>query len=110
MKPGGQTDRLHRWLKANPGSSSLEITVATRIVNVTGRVSDLRAIPGIDVDCRKRPDGQQGYWLTEGESAPGVARITAEDSPAQIERKIATAFAPVAAMREAWDRVFGGDS
>lgn len=64
MKPGGQTDRLHRWLKANPGSSSLEITVATRIVNVTGRVSDLRA-EGIDVAVDRDKDGTFRYRVRE---------------------------------------------
>lgn len=35
------------------------------------------------------------------DSRPGYARIRAEDSPATIERKIADAFAPVAALRKA---------
>lgn len=105
-----QADRLLRWLRANPGSSSLEITRSLDIVNVTGRVSDLRKRPGIDIDCRKRPDGRDGYWVSEGESGPGFARVTGSDSARQVERKIEAAFAPVVAMREAWERVFGGDS
>ena len=65
MKPTGQKARLYRYLRENPGASSLEITLALGIVNVTGRVSDLRNEPGIDVDCRKRRDGIDGYWLIE---------------------------------------------
>ena len=107
---GTQVEVLVRYLREHPGATSLEITKATDIVNVTGRVSDARKRPGIDIDCRKRKDGRDAYYLTEGESAPGMARITADDSPAQIERKVATAFAPITSMREAWDRVFGGDS
>ena len=38
-----QADRLLRYLQANPGASSLEVTMTCGIVNVTGRVSDLRA-------------------------------------------------------------------
>lgn len=37
-----QNDRLLRYLRENPGASSLEITKALAIVNVTGRISDLR--------------------------------------------------------------------
>jgi hypothetical protein len=104
-----QTDKLLAFLRLNPGASSLEITMACGIVNVTGRVSDLRA-SGTPVDCRKRTDGRDGYWLGEGEARPGYARFTAEDTPRNIERKVATAFAPVDAALEAWQRVFGGDS
>ena len=43
MKPGSQTERLLAFLRENPGSSSLEVTLALGIVNVTGRFSDLRA-------------------------------------------------------------------
>jgi len=64
MKPGSQCDRLLRYLRAEPGASSLEITLVLGIVNVTGRVSDLRAA-GFDVQCRKRRDGNQGYVLHE---------------------------------------------
>jgi len=38
-----QSARLLAYLRANPGVSSLEITQALRLVNVTGRISDLRA-------------------------------------------------------------------
>jgi hypothetical protein len=47
---GTQSERLLAYLKSNPGASSLEITLATRIVNVTGRISDLRAA-GHRIDC-----------------------------------------------------------
>jgi hypothetical protein len=65
MRPGGQTARLYAYLRANPGASSLEVTLALGIVNVTGRVSDLRA-EGIPVRCAKRRDGRDGYSLVEG--------------------------------------------
>lgn len=59
-----QAARLRRFLNAHPGATSLEITFALDIVNVTGRVSDLRA-SGVGVDCRRRSDGRDGYWLAE---------------------------------------------
>lgn len=59
-----QTDTLLRYLRANPGATSLEITLATSLVNVTGRVSDARAL-GHTIDCRKRTDGRKGYWIVE---------------------------------------------
>lgn len=62
MKAGTQPERLYRYLRENPGASSLEITIALGIVNVTGRVSDLRA-EGIEVRCAKRKDGRDGYSL-----------------------------------------------
>lgn len=105
-----QVDRLRDYLRDHPGASSLEITIDLAIVNVTGRVSDLRAIPGVNVDCRRRLDGRDGYWLTEGDSRPGYANFRTEDSPRQIDRKMAEATSPIAAALEAWERVFGGDS
>jgi hypothetical protein len=104
-----QTTRLIAYLKAHPGASSLEIIRDLAIVNTTGRISDIRALPGFDVDCRKRPDGRDGYWLTEGESGPGMARITATDSARQVDRKMAAAFAPVRTLREELESIFGGD-
>ena len=59
-----QTDRLIRYLRANPGATSLEITMALAVVNVTGRVSDARA-EGFVIECRKRTDKRQGYWIVE---------------------------------------------
>lgn len=59
-----QTDRLVRFLRSNPGSTSLEITLATNLVNVTGRVSDARA-EGHIVECRTRKDGRKGYFIVE---------------------------------------------
>lgn len=61
-----QCDRVERFVRANPGASSLEITFATDCVNVTGRVSDLRA-RGLDVVCRKRADGRDGYVIVDPE-------------------------------------------
>jgi hypothetical protein len=55
-----QSERLLAFLKSNPGASSLEITLATRIVNVTGRVSDLRAA-GHRIECVKDGDGVARY-------------------------------------------------
>jgi hypothetical protein len=59
-----QTERLIRFLRGNPGSTSLEITLACGIVNVTGRVSDARAL-GYTVECKRRTDGRLAYWLNE---------------------------------------------
>lgn len=59
-----QTERLIRYLRAMPGATSLEITYATSIVNVTGRVSDARA-QGYDVVCERRSDGRLGYRVLE---------------------------------------------
>ena len=59
-----QPTRLLRFLREHPGASSLEITIACGIVNVTGRVSDLRAT-GYLVECRRRTDKRDGYWVVE---------------------------------------------
>jgi hypothetical protein len=59
-----QTERLIRFLRGNPGSTSLEITLACGIVNVTGRISDARAL-GYTVECKRRTDGRAAYWLNE---------------------------------------------
>ncbi len=72
MRPGSQPDRLYRYLRENPGASSLEVTIALGIVNVTGRVSDLRA-EGIPVVCAKRKDGRDGYTLAPGDMTLGLA-------------------------------------
>jgi hypothetical protein len=63
---GTQTDRLIAYVRANPGASSLEITVACRIVNVTGRVSDARA-SGIDIRATRDGDGIFRYRVVEPE-------------------------------------------
>lgn len=62
MKPPTQTERLLTYLRQNPGISSLEITLALRIVNVTGRISDLRAA-GHVIDCREDKTGTARYYL-----------------------------------------------
>ena len=59
-----QTETLIRFLREHPGATSLEITLATSLVNVTGRVSDARAA-GKVVECRKRSAGRKGYWLVD---------------------------------------------
>lgn len=58
-----QSERLLAYLRANPGASSLEITRALALVNVTGRVSDLRA-EGHIIRAR-RVDGVFRYVLVE---------------------------------------------
>jgi hypothetical protein len=52
--------RVLRYVRDHPWASSLEITRDLAIVNVTGRISDLRAA-GYNVVCRRRPDGVDGY-------------------------------------------------
>lgn len=59
-----QTDRLLTFLRTHPQATSLEITLACGIVNVTGRVSDARAA-GHVIECVRRFDGNQGYVLVE---------------------------------------------
>ena len=59
-----QTDRLVAWLRANNGASSIEITVALRLVNVTGRVSDARKA-GYRIDAIRDERGVHRYWLRE---------------------------------------------
>ena len=61
-RPDSQPARLLRYLREHPGSSSLEITQALWIVNVTGRISDLRAARHV-IECRKAPDGRDSYFL-----------------------------------------------
>lgn len=56
--------RTLRFLREHPGASSLDITRELLVVNVTGRISDLRAA-GYKVECRKRPDGYDGYVVVE---------------------------------------------
>ena len=63
-KPGTQPARLLEFLRAHPLATSLEITLALSLVNVTGRVSDLRAF-GYDVRCERRSDNRDGYRVVE---------------------------------------------
>ena len=75
MSEPTQTERLIAYVRANPGCSSLEVTLATRIINVTGRVSDARA-QGVDIVCDRRSDGRRVYRIvepapvTKGEAMP----------------------------------------
>lgn len=64
MKPNGQCARLLRFLREHPGASSLEITMALRIINVTGRVSDLREA-GYTVLCIRDRQGVARYRIVE---------------------------------------------
>lgn len=64
LKVDGQAMRLLRWLRDHPGASSLEITGALYVVNVTGRVSDLRAA-GYVIECRRDGKGVQRYAVVE---------------------------------------------
>ena len=59
-----QTARLIEFLRTHPQATSLEITLACGIVNVTGRVSDARAA-GHVIECVRRFDGRQGYRVVE---------------------------------------------
>jgi len=74
LKPDGQPARLLRFLREHPGASSLEVTQALYVVNVTGRISDLRAA-GYDVQCRRRPDGADGYVVVEKRPVTGGVSI-----------------------------------
>lgn len=64
-KPPTQVDRLVTYLRANPGATGLEIVRALAMPKYTGRISDARQ-QGHVIDCRKRHDGRDGYWLIEG--------------------------------------------
>jgi hypothetical protein len=59
-----QTQRLIRYLRANPGASGLEIIHALAMPKYTSRISDARA-QGIGIECRTRPDGRKGYYLVD---------------------------------------------
>lgn len=69
LKIDGQAMRMLRWLRDHDGASSLEITAALFIVNVTGRVSDLRAA-GYDIACRRAPDGKDRYYVQPARPEP----------------------------------------
>lgn len=69
LRLDGQPMRILRWLRDHPGSSSLEITSALHIVNVTGRVSDLRAAKYV-IECRKGPDHRDRYFVVEARPEP----------------------------------------
>lgn len=69
LKPDGQPARLLRWLRDHQGASSLEITQALLVINVTGRISDLRAA-GYVIDCKRDPEGVDRYFVKEPRPAP----------------------------------------
>lgn len=60
-----QAERLIAYLRANPGASSLEIIRDLSIVNTTGRISDIRKFPSLDVECRRDKHGVSRYFLVE---------------------------------------------
>ena len=59
-----QSARLLAYIQTHPEATSLEITHALALVNVTGRISDLRAA-GHNIVCARRSDGRQGYRVVE---------------------------------------------
>lgn len=69
LKIDGQPMRVLRYLREHPGASSLEITQALLVINVTGRVSDLRAA-GYVIDCRRDPEGVDRYFVREPRPGP----------------------------------------
>jgi hypothetical protein len=58
---GTQVARLLSYLRGHPGASSLDIIRDVRIVNTTGRISDIRAL-GHTVEA-VRVEGIFRYWL-----------------------------------------------
>lgn len=65
LRLDGQPMRVLRFLREHPGASSLEITQALFVINVTGRISDLRAA-GYVIECRKGHGGAPDrYWIVE---------------------------------------------
>lgn len=59
-----QCERLLNALREYGSLSSLEITIQLRIVNVTGRISDLRA-QGHDVVATRDDEGVYRYHVRE---------------------------------------------
>lgn len=57
-----QVDKLLIYLANNPGASARDIIDATGICKYTSRISDARD-KGHTIACRKRDDGQDGYWI-----------------------------------------------
>lgn len=64
-----QAERLLAYLREHPDCSSLEITRDLLIVNVTGRISDLRA---------------DGYVIDAGRDRRGVFRYHLSTAPVQL--------------------------
>lgn len=72
MKPGGQPDRLYRYLLSHPGATSGEIQRALALTNATGRISDLRdeaeRTHTFALVKERRPDNRWGYAVVEEEA------------------------------------------
>lgn len=66
-----QTEKLLALLQTEPSVSSLEVTLRAGIVNVTGRVSDLRD-KGIDVRAHRDRDGIWRYSLPDENPTLGL--------------------------------------
>lgn len=65
-KPETQVQRLVRYLRVNPGASTMELQLALRpfVSNPRARISDARQ-SGIDIECIKRDDGQRGFVVRD---------------------------------------------
>lgn len=65
-KSGGltQTERLIRYLRANPGASGMELVTALRMPKYTSRISDARD-QGIDIVCFKDDKGVNRYRVVD---------------------------------------------
>lgn len=61
-----QSDRVLRFLREHDGATAMELTMGLDpyVSNVRARISDLRA-EGHVIQCRKRTDKRQGYWVVE---------------------------------------------
>ena len=59
-----QTERLLNYLRSRPGCSSLEIVQDLRIINTTGRISDLRKA-GHVIEAQRDKRGVYRFWLVE---------------------------------------------
>jgi hypothetical protein len=59
-----QTERVKRFIERNPGCTTMQIQLGCQpfISNPRARISDLRA-QGINVVCRKRRDGLEGFTI-----------------------------------------------
>ena len=71
-----QTDRVIRFLRDNPGCTTMELTLALSpfVANPRARISDARA-EGFVIECRTRSsDHRKWYWLVEaGQRTLGLA-------------------------------------
>lgn len=61
-----QTQRVVAWIRANPGTTVMELQLALHpfVSNPRARISDARAA-GHVIECARRFDGQMGFRLIE---------------------------------------------